>query len=100
MLLGQQDPLRWRSAQCGGAASIAAGMLAFAGPHWVHGAALITHETVFYPWLLILIMHTVGYFAEALRLAAADLLTRVACPAGRVSARQCVDERSELNSRA
>jgi hypothetical protein len=24
-------------------------MLAFAGPHWLHGAALSTHKTLFYP---------------------------------------------------
>jgi hypothetical protein len=35
--------------------------------------ALTTHKTLFYPWLLILIVHTAGHFAEAMRLAVADL---------------------------
>lgn len=55
---------------------VGSGMLAFAGPHWLHGAALTTHKTLFYPWLLILTVHTAGHFAEAMRLAAADLLAR------------------------
>ena len=55
---------------------VASGMLAFAGPHWLHGAALTTHKTIFYPWLLIFIVHTASHFAGAMRLAAADLLAR------------------------
>lgn len=55
---------------------LASGILAFAGPHWLHGAALTTHKTIFYPWLVIFIVHTVAHFAEAMRLAAADLLAR------------------------
>jgi hypothetical protein len=55
---------------------LASGMLAFAGPHWLHGAALTTHKTIFYPWLLIFIVHTAAHFAEAMRLAVTDLLAR------------------------
>jgi hypothetical protein len=52
------------------------GMLAFAGPHWLHSAALTTHKTLFYPWPLFLIVHTAGHFTEAMRLATGDLLVR------------------------
>jgi hypothetical protein len=55
---------------------IGSGILAFAGPHWLHGAALTTHKKLFYPWLLILIVHTASHFAEALRLTAAELIRR------------------------
>jgi hypothetical protein len=55
---------------------VASGMLAFAGPHWLHGAALTMHKRIFYPWLLIFIVHTASRFAEAIRPAAADLLAR------------------------
>ena len=57
---------------------LGSGMLAFAGPHWLHSAALTTHKTLFYPWLLILIVHTAGHFTEAMRLAAAFGSTRKA----------------------
>jgi hypothetical protein len=62
---------------------------AFAGPRWLHSAALTTHKTLFYTWLLILILHTAGHFAEAMRLAAADLLARARARLGGASGRRC-----------
>lgn len=69
---------------------LASGMLAFAGPHWLHGAALTTHKTIFYPWLLIFIVHTAAHFAEAMRLAVADLLARSRARLAGVRARRYV----------
>jgi hypothetical protein len=69
---------------------LGSGILAFAGPHWLHGAALTTHKTLFYPWLLILIVHTAAHFAEVIRLAAADLLTRSRTRLASVGARMYV----------
>ena len=69
---------------------LASGIFAFAGPHWLHGAALATHKTIFYPWLLIFIVHTAAHFAEAMRLAAADLLARSRARLAGVRARRYV----------
>lgn len=55
---------------------LGSGLVAFVGPHVLHGLALTTHKVSFYPWLAALLLHVVGHCVPALRLAGADLLAR------------------------
>jgi hypothetical protein len=57
-------------------ALLGSGLLAFAGPHALHDAALTTHKVSFYPWLAALLLHVVVHCVPALRLSGADLLAR------------------------
>jgi hypothetical protein len=52
------------------------GLLTYLGPGALHAAAVETHKVSFYPWAAVLVVHVVVHFAEAVRLAAADLLAR------------------------
>lgn len=56
---------------------LASGILAYVGPHALHGAALGAHKVSFYLWLVALVCHVVPHFIEAVQLAAADLLGRI-----------------------
>ena len=57
-------------------ALVGSGLLTYLGPGAPHTAAVVTHKVSFYPWAVVLVVHVVVYFAEAVRLAAADLLAR------------------------
>lgn len=57
-------------------ALLGSGLLTYLGPGALHTAAVETHKVSFYPWAAVLVVHVVAHFAEAVLLAAADLLAR------------------------
>ncbi|BCK66831.1 hypothetical protein Srufu_007840 [Streptomyces libani subsp. rufus] len=56
---------------------LGSGLLVFLGPTSAHHAAMSTHATTFYLWLVAVTLHAGPHYLKAVRLAAADIFARI-----------------------